>query len=279
MPASSTPWFPGVPAALGAAFLFGLSTPAVKPLLGAVDPWLAAGLLYAGAGVGLALVQLTRSAARLSPPEAPLRRADLPWLAGIVVTGGVLAPLLLMFGLARSDAASASLLLNLEGVATLAIAWLVAREHVDRKLLLGALSIIAGAVLLSWRGGAEINIGAVFIALACAAWGIDNNLTRRLSSADPIQIAMIKGLFAGAANLVLSLAAGSPCPIPPPSSPPPSSASSDTASAWFSSSRRCATSGRRAPALISPSPRWSGPQAGSSSSGKSLAGRCSRPER
>lgn len=214
MPASSTPWFPGVPLALGAAFLFGLSMPAAKPLLAAVDPWLAAGLLYAGAGAGLALVHLTRSTARSSPPEAPLRRADLPWLAGIVVAGGVLAPLLLMFGLARSDAASASLLLNLEGVATLAIAWLVAREHVDRKLVLGALSIIAEAVLLSWRGAAEMNSGAMFIALACAAWGIDNNLTRRLSSADPIQIAMIKGLFAGTANLGLSLAAGSHLPDP-----------------------------------------------------------------
>lgn len=213
MPAPSTPWFPGVPLALGAAVLFGLSMPATQPLLAAVDPWLAAGLLYAGAGIGLAIAHLLRTLSRAGPPEAPLRRPDLPWLAAIVVTGGILGPVLLMFGLARSGAASASLLLNLEGVATLGVAWLVFREHVDRRLLLGALSIIAGAVLLSWQGqDAAFDIGSMFVALACVAWGIDNNLTRKLSSADPLQIAMIKGLSAGAANLGLALTVGSHLP-------------------------------------------------------------------
>jgi drug/metabolite transporter (DMT)-like permease len=125
----------------------------------------------------------------------------------------VLGPLLLMFGLSLTSASTGSLLLNLEGLATMAIAWLVFRENVDRRLLLGALSILAGAVLLTWNGqSVQIDVGAVLIAGACLAWGIDNNLTRRLSSADPVQIAMIKGLVAGAVNLGLALAIGAALP-------------------------------------------------------------------
>ena len=86
------------------------------------------------------------------PVEAPLRRSDLPWLALVILAGGIVGPLLLMLGLARTDAASASLLLNLEGLATMGIAWLAFRENVDRRLLLGAFAILAGAVLLSWQG-------------------------------------------------------------------------------------------------------------------------------
>jgi drug/metabolite transporter (DMT)-like permease len=205
--------WPGVPLALGSAALFGMSTPAAKLLLATVDPWLTAGLLYLGAGIGLGATQLFRNAVRLAPAEAPLRAGDLPWLAGVVLTGGVLAPVLLMFGLARTGAASASLLLNLEGLATMAIAWIVFREHVDRRLLFGAFCILAGAALLSWQGrGVAMNAGALLVAFACLAWGIDNNLTRKLSSADPLQIAMIKGAVAGSVNLSLSLAAGARLP-------------------------------------------------------------------
>jgi len=113
------------------------------------------------------------------------------------VAGGIGGPLLLMLGLARTDAASASLLLNLEGLATMAIAWLWFRENVDRCLLMGAFAILAGAVLLSWQGRAALDVGSVLIAGACLCWGIDNNPTRKLSSADPVQIAMLKGLVAG----------------------------------------------------------------------------------
>jgi drug/metabolite transporter (DMT)-like permease len=194
------------------AALFGASTPFAKLLLGSVDPWMMAGLLYLGAGCGLALVHLSRGALRLPIVEAPLRRADLPWLALVIAAGGILAPLLLMFGLAHSDAASASLLLNLEGLATMAIAWIVLRENVDRRLLLGAFAILAGAVLLSWQGRASFHWGAVLVAGACLCWGIDNNLTRKLSAADPVQIAMLKGLVAGTLNLVLALANGAALP-------------------------------------------------------------------
>ena len=184
-----------------------------------------AGLLYLGAGSGLAAVHLSRAALRLPAAEAPLRRSDLPWLGLVILAGGVGGPLLLMFGLARTDAASASLLLNLEGLATMGIAWLAFRENVDRRLLLGAFAILAGAALLSWQGSASLDWGALLIAGACLCWGIDNNLTRKLSSADPVQIAMVKGLVAGAFNLLLALAAARPCRPPARSSPPAGSAS------------------------------------------------------
>jgi drug/metabolite transporter (DMT)-like permease len=144
--------------------------------------------------------------------EAPLRRADLPWLALVIAAGGVCGPLLLMVGLARTDAAGTSLLLNLEGLATMGIAWVVFHENVDRRLLLGALAILAGAVLLSWQGRASFQWGALPIAGACVCWGIDNNLTRKLSSSDPMQIAMLKGLCAGMVNFMLALLHGAALP-------------------------------------------------------------------
>ncbi len=202
----------GILLALLSALLFGASTPFAKLLLGAVDPWMMAGLLYLGAGLGLAAFHLSRRLVGLSAVEAPLRRADLPWLALVVVAGGFLGPLLLMFGLVQTDAAGASLLLNLEGLATMGIAWLAFRENVDRRLLLGALVILAGAAVLSWHGRASFQWGALLIAGACLCWGIDNNLTRKLSSADPVQIAMIKGLAAGTVNLLLALASGARLP-------------------------------------------------------------------
>jgi len=205
----------GIPLALLSSVLFGASTPFAKLLLGTVDPWMIAGLLYLGAGIGLAAVHLGRRALGLPIAEAPLRRADLPWLGAVILAGGVAGPLLLMLGLARTDATSASLLLNLEGLATMIIAWLVFRENVVRRLLLGAFAILAGAVLLSWRGSASLNVGALLIAAACVCWGIDNNLTRKLSSADPVQIATLKGLVAGSVNFLLALAIGADVPTVP----------------------------------------------------------------
>ena len=206
---------PGASMAMASAALFGASTPFAKLLLGAVDPWLLAGLLYLGSGIGLALVRLARRPLGIGATEAPLRRADAPWLLLVVLAGGVAGPVLLMFGLARTSAADAALLLNLEGLATMAIAWVVFRENVDRRILLGALAILAGAALLSWQGGpAGVGWGALLIAGACLAWGIDNNLTRKLSGADPVQIAMLKGLAAGTVNLGLALARGAVLPAP-----------------------------------------------------------------
>ena len=203
----------GILLALLSAILFGASTPFAKLLLGTVNPWMMAGLLYLGAGAGLAVVHLLRAGLLLPAIEAPLRRADMTWLALVILTGGVLGPLFLMFGLARTDAAPASLLLTLEGLATMGIAWAVFRENVDGRLLAGAFAILVGAVLLSWQGQASFHWGALLIAGACLCWGIDNNLTRKLSSADPVQIAMLKGLVAGAINLLIAIASGAGFPI------------------------------------------------------------------
>jgi drug/metabolite transporter (DMT)-like permease len=199
--------------ALGAAVLFGISPPFSKLLLGAVNPQLLAGFLYLGAGIGLACIHFGRNAFGLPAPEAPLRRSDFPWLVAVVIFGGVLGPLFLMLGLSRTDATFGSLLLNLEGLATMGIAWVVFRENVDRRLLLGALAILAGAAILSWGGrGFSVSAGAAYIAGACLAWGIDNNLTRKLSSADPVVIAMTKGLAAGTVNVLIALLNGAALP-------------------------------------------------------------------
>lgn len=204
----------GVGMALAAAVLFGASTPLAKWLLGGgIDPWLLAGVLYLGSGLGLGLLHLVQRLRRVPASEAPLTRAALPWLGLVVLFGGVIGPVLLMIGLSQTPALTASLLLNVEGLATMSIAWLVFKENVDCRLLLGALAILAGAVLLSWRGGpAGVSLGALAIVGACIAWGIDNNLTRRLSSADPVQIAMIKGLIAGSVNLGLAFHGGAALP-------------------------------------------------------------------
>jgi drug/metabolite transporter (DMT)-like permease len=196
--------------ALASAALFGASTPFAKALIGEVAPWLLAGLLYLGSGAGLLVASFA-----LKGREAPLRRADLPWLATIVLAGGVIGPVLLMFGLAATPASSASLLLNLEGVLTLAIAWLVFRENVDLRIGAGAAAILLGAALLSWNGPAQqFGWGTIAIAGACLAWAIDNNLTRKLASADPLQVAMVKGLAAGSVNVGLALAIGAHWPGP-----------------------------------------------------------------
>jgi drug/metabolite transporter (DMT)-like permease len=202
--------------ALCSAALFGASTPCAKLFLGAgVNPWLLAGLLYLGSGLGLALVHGAGRWGR-GPVEAPLRRSDLPWLALVILAGGIAGPVLLMYGLARLPAASAALLLNLEAIATLLLAWIAFHEHVDRRLLFGALCIVAGAVLLSWQSGSlQTSGGAIAVALACLACGIDNNLTRKLSAADPVQISMIKGLVAGSVNLGIALLRGAALPAAP----------------------------------------------------------------
>jgi drug/metabolite transporter (DMT)-like permease len=206
---------PGILFALASALLFGASTPFAKLLLGTLDPWMLAGLLYLGSGLGLGALWIGRHLIGSPATEAPLRLPDAPWLAAIVLTGGMIGPVLLMVGLTHTPASTAALLLNLEGLATMGIAWLVFREHVDRRLLLGAFAILGGAILLSWGGwdsGTGVGWGALAIAGACLFWGIDNNLTRKLSAADPVQIAAVKGLVAGAVNLALSLLQGSAMP-------------------------------------------------------------------
>ena len=201
----------GVVMALLAAVLFGLSAPFAKLLLRGASPQLLAGLLYLGSGLGLTLVWLLR---RGRTREAGLGGRDVPWLAGGIAAGGVTAPLLLMYGLTRTPAASASLLLNLEGALTALLAWVVFRENVGRRIALGMLAIVAGGAVLSWEGRTTLGglLGPLAIVGACLAWAIDNNLTQKVSGGNPVQIAMLKGLIAGSVNTGVALALGASWP-------------------------------------------------------------------
>jgi drug/metabolite transporter (DMT)-like permease len=203
---------PGVWAALSAALLFGAGTPLAKWLLGAVSPWLLAGLLYLGSGLGLALYRYLSGAAAVR-----ISVAEGFWFAGAILAGGIVAPVLLMTGLAGMPASGASLLLNAEGVFTALLAWFAFKENFDRRIALGMLSIVAGAVVLSWPE--DLQLAALWPSLAvlgaCLAWGIDNNLTRKVSHADATWIASVKGLASGTINLVIAVSLGVSLPFWP----------------------------------------------------------------
>jgi len=198
-----------------AATLFGISAPLSKLLLPASGPLELAGLLYLGGGLGLVLFGLARRC--LPGPrrvEAPIRRGDVPLLAGVILTGGILGPVLMLTGLQRMSAVTGSLLLNLEAPFTMLLAIVVFREHLGRRELGAAVCIVGGAVLLGIRPG-EIQgdwIGIAAIAGACLSWAIDNNLTQRLSLRDPIAVVRIKALGAGTCNLLLAALFGRAVP-------------------------------------------------------------------
>ncbi len=201
--------------ALGSAALFGMSTPAAKVLLGTVDPAILAGLLYSGAGIGIAMLRPIAMFGGVK--ETPLSAADTPWLAGAIFCGGIAGPLLLMIGLSRTEASAASLLLTLEGAATALLAWFAFHENFDRRIALGMACLVAGAIVLSWSGQPTLQglMGPLAIVGACIAWGLDNNLTRKVSLADPLQIVEIKGLVAGPATIVLAMVFGGHLPSMP----------------------------------------------------------------
>lgn len=152
-------------AAFGAAALFGASTPFAKLYVTELSAMLLAGLLYLGSGIGLLALRLLRDRGWRTPG---LVRAQWPWLLAAIGCGGVLGPTLLMLGLARMSAASASLLLNLEGVLTALLAWLVFREHTERRMVIGMALISLGTLLLSWPNG-EISLGAASVGTALLA--------------------------------------------------------------------------------------------------------------
>ena len=199
--------------ALAAAALFGASTPLAKLLQADIAPALLAGLLYLGSGAGLALVKLALRFGRHTA-EPPLRASDLPWLAGAVASGGIAAPLLLMWGLAGASASGVSLLLNLEGILTALFAALVFKEAVAARIWLAVCLMFAAGVLLGYdpRPGFGVSPRTLAVIAACALWALDNNLTRRISAADPVNIALIKGLAAGGVNIAAAFAYGASLP-------------------------------------------------------------------
>ncbi|MBL8686458.1 MAG: DMT family transporter [Alphaproteobacteria bacterium] len=197
--------------AIASAVLFGASTPATKYLLGTIDSWLLAGILYLGSGLGLGLVlTIGHFIPKKIPQVTPFTQIDYIWLALATLFGGVIAPVLLMFGLAVMTAASVSLLLNFETVLTALIAWLLLKEYTNGRLILGMVLIVAGGVILAWSEQSKIEsiLGAAMVITACLAWAVDNNITRKISTANPLKIVAIKSLVAGSTNVGLAFLLG-----------------------------------------------------------------------
>lgn len=200
----------GAASGLAAALLFGLSTPVAKLLLPEAGPFLLAGLLYLGSGLGLSVLGPLRGAGR----EAPLGRGDLPLLAALVLAGGIAGPVLFMLGLARLPASAAALLLNLEAPLTIIVAVTVFGESLTKREAAGAGAIVLGGLVLSAApGGLSIGLpGALAIAAACLCWALDNNLAARLALRDPVAVVRAKSLVAGAVSVGLGLLAGERLP-------------------------------------------------------------------
>ncbi|MCA9420052.1 MAG: EamA family transporter [Nitrospira sp.] len=194
---------------LGAALLFGLTTPILKLFLPVYDLLPVAGLLYVGAGLGLGLFEIflisTRSSAS-SQPETPIQAADIGLLLGIILTGGILGPILMLYGLQRISAVVGSLLLNLEAPLTILLAVTLFREHLGKREVGAAMCVFAGAGILSYGPGTVYGdwLGVISMSGACVCWAVDNNLTQGLSLRSPLAVARIKGLSAGGFSLGLS---------------------------------------------------------------------------
>jgi drug/metabolite transporter (DMT)-like permease len=216
----------GVAFGLGAAFLFGLSTPLAKLLLPATGALSLAALLYLGAGCGLAAFSAARRFApwlRAFAREPGLSLADIPMMAGVIVAGGVAGPILMLFGLNHLSAAAAALMLNLEVPFTIVLAAVFFGEHLGRREALGAALVVIGGAILSWpprtvglavRGAIYGDlVGVCALSGACLCWALDNNLTQHLSVRDPVVVARTKALCAGFCTLVLAGAFGQGTPV------------------------------------------------------------------
>lgn len=191
--------------ALLASVLFGASAPAAKLLLGEIEPIPLAAFLYLGSGLGLLLFKVIRRLHGVNA-EAEIKKADIPWLVGSVFAGGVAAPIVLMFSLLNTPAATASLLFNFESVATTLIAYLVFKEAIGRRIWSAIVCVTVASILLSLDTSGQwgISFGAAGILLACILWGVDNNFTRNISAKDPLAIVTIKGIGAGILSLILT---------------------------------------------------------------------------
>jgi drug/metabolite transporter (DMT)-like permease len=199
--------------ALLAAIFFGASAPIAKLLLGDIAPIFLAAFLYLGSGTGISLVKLTQQM-RSKEVEAGIKRADIKWLAGAIISGGILAPIILMISLKNTPASTASLLLNFEGVATTLIAMLAFKEAIGRRAWTAIIVVTLASILLSTNFGSSwgMSVGAFGVVLACVLWGVDNNFTRNISGKDPLAIVAWKGLVAGTFSFFLAWFLGNPFP-------------------------------------------------------------------
>ena len=199
----------GIFLAVLAAGLYALSSPFSKLLLPFMPSTLMAGFLYLGAGLGMTALALSRKAAGRPETEARLTRKELPYTIAMIILD-IAAPISLLFGLTMTTAANASLLNNFEIVATAIIALMIFKEAISARLWLGILFVTASCTLLSFEdiSSLQFNAGSLFVLLACILWGIENNCTRKLSSKDPLEIVMVKGIFSGLGSVMIGLVCG-----------------------------------------------------------------------
>jgi drug/metabolite transporter (DMT)-like permease len=198
----------GAVRSLLAAVLFGASAPAASELAGEMPSLVLAGLLYLGAGLAVVPSVVRR------PPTVVAVRQEWRPVTVAVIAGGAVGPALLIAGLERTSAASASIMLNFELAATVALAATVFREYLGRRVVAGAAIVTLGGILLVFEPGAEANIGALLIAAACVAWGFDNGVTASIDQLSPQHVVFLKGVVAGVANLVLGLATAADAQLP-----------------------------------------------------------------
>ncbi len=180
-----------------AAALFGASTPIARALLDGIGPLTLAGLFYLGAALGTAPWALRGHAGEARRREDGLR------LAGAVLFGGIVGPVLVLLGLRMAPAASVALWLNLEAPATALLGWAFFREHVDRRTWIAAALVWGASVVLAAPAGFGGGLAALLVLGGCFAWGLDNNLTSVIAGYTPAQTTFVKGLAAGSVNLLL----------------------------------------------------------------------------
>ena len=197
--------------ALTAAVLFGISTPLVQRFGSGVGAFGTAALLYLGAAAAGALLR------RRVEHEAGISSGDFPRLLAMAAAGAVIGPVALAWGLQRTSATSASLMLTLEAVFTAALAWRMYGETMDRRVRAAMLLLVLGGVLLVFNqgrvGGAGLS-GLLAVLVATAAWGVDNTLSRALAERDPGQLVLAKALLGAAATSILAASFGEPLPRP-----------------------------------------------------------------
>lgn len=199
----------GIMMAILAAVLYAVSSPFSKILLNEMPPTLMAGFLYLGAGVGMSLIAVSRRVRQVENTEIHLSKAEMPYTVAMILLD-IAAPICMLIGLNATTAANASLLNNFEIVATALIALVVFRERISKRLWMGILFVTLSSVILSFEDvtSLEFSYGSLFVLLAAVFWGLENNCTRKLSSCDPLEIVLLKGIFSGIGSIVIGLALG-----------------------------------------------------------------------
>ena len=196
----------GIMMAILAAVLYAVSSPFSKILLNEMPPTLMAGFLYLGAGIGMSLIAISRRVRRVETTEIHLSKAEVPYTVAMILLD-IAAPICMLIGLNATTAANASLLNNFEIVATALIALVVFKERISKRLWMGILFVTFSSVILSFEdfSSLEFSYGSLFVLLAAVFWGLENNCTRKLSSCDPLEIVLLKGIFSGIGSIVIGL--------------------------------------------------------------------------